>query len=144
MKAHWVKNEGMRRKALNEPCVIVTTSGMLQGGPIHYYLKHLHDDENSKLFLTGFQVEGTPGRVLMETGKITIDGEVLDIKMQVGKYDFSAHSDRKGLFETVEKLSPEKIILVHGDAQVVEVFKSDLQALGFEVFAPKVGDEIIL
>lgn len=144
MKARWVKNDGMRKKALDEPCVIVTTSGMLQGGPIQYYLKNLHDDENSKLFLTGFQVEGTPGRILMETGKITIDGQTIDVKMQVGKYDFSAHSDKKCLLETVEKLSPEKIILVHGDAQVVEVFKSDLQALGFEVFAPKVGDEIIL
>lgn len=143
-KARWVQNEQMRKKALKEPCVIVTTSGMLQGGPIQYYIKKLYNDSNSKIFLTGFQVEGTPGRQLLESGKISIDGLPVDVGMKVERYDFSAHSDHSSLLHTVEKLSPEKIVLVHGDAQVSDAFRQELAGKGFDVIAPKVGDELEL
>ncbi|MDO8647341.1 MAG: MBL fold metallo-hydrolase [Candidatus Diapherotrites archaeon] len=144
MKAHWVKGEQMRKKALKEPCVIVTTSGMLQGGPIQYYIKKLYDDSDSKIFLTGFQVEKTPGRILMDTGKIDIDGSLVDVKMKVEKYDFSAHSDHDSLMYAVDKLSPEKIVLVHGDSQVIDVFKQELHGKGFDVVAPRTGEELTL
>ena len=144
LKARWVKNEAMRSKALKEPSVIVTTSGMLQGGPVLYYLKKLYNDERSRLFLTGFQVEGTPGRTLLDTGRIEVDRELLQVRMKVEKYDFSAHSDHDCLLHTVEKLSPEKIVLVHGDAQVVQAFQKELHSKGFEVFAPRTGEELVL
>ena len=142
--ARWVKRMEIRKKALKQPSVIVTTSGMLQGGPVQWYLSHLYRDKNSGLFLTGYQVEETPGRVLMETGKINIDGINLDLKMKLSKFDFSAHASKSELMKAIKKMSPEKVVLVHGDENVMEKMKKDVKNEGFDVYAPSQGDEISL
>jgi len=49
-RLNWVKNIKMRKAALKKPSIIITTSGMLQGGPVHFYLQDLYNDPNSKLF----------------------------------------------------------------------------------------------
>ena len=85
----------MRKKALKNPSVIVTTSGMLQGGPVHFYLPHIYNDENSKLFLTGYQVDETPGRKLLDTGKISIDGIIVQPKMRFERFDFSRNPGKR-------------------------------------------------
>lgn len=143
-KVHWIRNIGMRKKALKEPSVIVTTAGMLTGGPIYYYLPELYKDKNSELMLTGYQVKETPGRAVLETNKINLNGINVELKMQLEKFDFSAHASRDELLKTIEKWSPEKVILVHGDAEVVEVFKTEIERRGFEAIAPKIGDEVQL
>ncbi|MBU0661961.1 MAG: MBL fold metallo-hydrolase [Candidatus Diapherotrites archaeon] len=140
--AKWVKSMGMRKKALSKPSVIVCTSGMLQGGPVHAYLPEIYKDKNSRLMLTGYQVTGTPGRTLLETGKINLDGINVEPKMHVEKYDFSAHASHDELIREIERLNPEKVICVHGDTEVIDKFAREIKEKGFEVFAPSVGDEI--
>jgi putative mRNA 3-end processing factor len=140
----WVGNSRVRKKALKKPGVIVTTAGMLQGGPVYHYLEHLHGDSNSSLLLTGFQVEGTPGRSLLDTGKIVVGEVETDLKMSLDVFDFSAHASRSELLRLFDKLSPQKIVLVHGDEKVILGFKSELEGKGFSVFAPKQGDEFFL
>lgn len=142
--AKWIKNVRMRKQALSKPSVIVTTSGMLQGGPVYFYLPELCNDKNSKLFLTGYQVEDTPGRILMETGKINLNGIVTDLKMEYEKYDFSAHAGRRELLSLARKLGPEKIVLVHGDEKVAKKLKGDLREEGFDVRTPALGEEMSL
>jgi putative mRNA 3-end processing factor len=143
-KINWVRNVQMRKAALKKPSVIITTSGMLQGGPVYFYLPELYNDKNSKLFLTGYQVAETPGRVLLDTGKINLNGILAELKMQYEKYDFSAHAGKKELLSVAKKLSPEKIFLVHGDESVVKKFKVELKHEGFDVYAPSVDEEISL
>ncbi|MDD3874585.1 MAG: MBL fold metallo-hydrolase, partial [Methanosarcina sp.] len=58
-------NDRQRDSFLKEPSVIVTTAGMLNGGPILYYLSRLYKDPKSKVLLTGYQVEGTNGRLAL-------------------------------------------------------------------------------
>ncbi|MCX8158160.1 MAG: MBL fold metallo-hydrolase [Candidatus Diapherotrites archaeon] len=140
----WVKNLKMRKAALKKPCVIITTSGMLQGGPVQFYLRELYNDKNSKLFLTGYQVKDTPGRILLDSGKINIDGIMVEPKIGYEKYDFSAHAGRKELLSIINRLDPEKVILVHGDSEVIEKFGKDLEEDGFETYNPNIGEEIIL
>lgn len=143
-KAHWVKKPQIRSKALKKPSVIVTTSGMLAGGPVYHYLKKLHKDEKSKLYLTGFQVKDTPGRILLDTGKINIDGALYEVKMPVEKFDFSSHAGHDGLVKAVEKMSPQKIVCVHGDSDIIDQFSQELTTKGFEVLTPRVGEKIDL
>jgi predicted metal-dependent RNase len=45
-----------------DPCVIITTSGMLNGGPVMEYLKALGPDERNALIFVGYQADGTLGR----------------------------------------------------------------------------------
>lgn len=143
-RAHWVKNMSIRKKASRQPGIIVTTSGMLQGGPVYAYLPELYHDKNSKLFLTGFQVQETPGRILLETGRINLNGIVVEPKMAVEKYDFSSHAGRSELFEIVERIQPEKVVIVHADKEVMGKFKASLEGKGFEVHTPGLGEELVI
>jgi putative mRNA 3-end processing factor len=141
---NWIKKSSMRKKILKNPSVIVTTAGMLQGGPIYQYLPEIYSDENSGIYLTGFQVKDTPGRILFETKKIVLNNKVVEVKAEIDKFDFSAHSSRTDLLESINLFNPKKIILVHGDKEIMNSFKKDLNKKGFEAFTPKQGDELEL
>jgi putative mRNA 3-end processing factor len=92
-----------RKKAISQPSVIVTTAGMLNGGPVLYYLKKVHDDPRSKVLLTGYQIEGTNGRKLVEEGCVEVNGEVVKVNTGVEQYDFSAHAGDRELKELVSR-----------------------------------------
>ncbi len=143
-KVEWIRNDKMRAKALKQPSVIVTTSGMLTGGPIMQYLKRLYKDKDSKVFLTGYQVEETPGRRLLDTGKLQLNDVVVDAELQVEKFDFSAHADQKEMLFALKKWNPEKVIIVHGDKKVIEEFRQKLYEEGFDAVAAETGKTIKL
>jgi len=138
----YVYGERMRRRIVKQPCVILSTSGMLSGGPIVYYIKKLHDDENCSLILTSFQVEGTPGKTLLETGRYITEKLDLEIEMHVKKLDFSSHIDRDGLFNFIERVNPEKIFCIHGDH--TEEFAAELREKGFDAVAPLANNRIFV
>ncbi|MEM5834921.1 MAG: MBL fold metallo-hydrolase [Candidatus Aenigmatarchaeota archaeon] len=139
-KVEYVKSQKMRKRILKEPCVILSTSGMLSGGPIVEYIKRLYSREDCSLVLTSFQLEGTPGKTLLETGRYINEELDLDVKMQVKRLDFSSHVGRKGLFEFIEKVSPEKVFCVHGDH--TQEFASELKEKGFDAVAPLANNRV--
>lgn len=97
--------------------VIVTTGGMMDGGPVLFYLDRLRDDGRSAVLLTGYQVEGTNGRRLLEEGVVEIQGVSHPIQCEVRQYDFSAHAGHDELVRFVDRCDPEKVILMHGDSR---------------------------
>lgn len=141
----WVEHDHQRKEICSEPCVILTTAGMLNGGPVIQYLRLLAGDSKNSVLLTGYQVEGTNGRMLLEKGYI-LDPDTkkkLMLEAQVKQFDFSAHSDQNGLLEIVKKASPEEIILVHGSPQSTKTMKEKLNATGkYKTHAPNLGDTI--
>lgn len=141
--ANWV-SKGKRKPALDKPSIIVTSAGMLEGGPIMWYLKKLHKDKNSKVFLTGYQVEGTNGRKLLEKGVMDLDGERIKVENQVKLFDFSAHASQDELIELAKRVNPELVVCVHGDKKIINVFQKKLKSEGFNSVAPKLGQEIKL
>ncbi|MEK6958183.1 MAG: MBL fold metallo-hydrolase RNA specificity domain-containing protein [archaeon] len=144
-KVNWVKNVKMRKHALKEPSIIVCTSGMMQGGSVYAYLPEIYNDASSKIMLTGYQVDETPGRILLETGKLNLEGINVTVKAGVERYDFSAHAGKDELFKAIKKLNPEKVICVHGDKEVTRKFaKSIKQDAGIEAIVPELGKEIEL
>ena len=139
-------NSKRRKKALSEPSVIVTTAGMLNGGPVLYYLKKIHEDRRSKVLLTGYQIEGTNGRRLVEEGCVEADGEVVKVNSQVEQYDFSAHAGDSELKEIVSRFCRNGtgiIFTVHGDN--TEGFATWLREnYGCDAIAPQNGEEFII
>ena len=89
--------DGQRERIAAQNTVILTTSGMLSGGPAMTYIPEIRGRPVNKIAMTGYQVEGTPGRDLLETGSAEIDGRRMPVAAQVEQYDFSAHADRAGL-----------------------------------------------
>jgi len=140
----WVKNRRQRKKICAEPAVIVTTAGMLEGGPVLDYLSYLHKDPNSNIILTGYQVEDTNGHILVEKGYILDEdtGQKFQVDMNVSQYDFSAHSDKNELVRTIKDMNPEEIILMHGDPESVEELRGEFGEKN--VHTPGLGDAIEL
>ena len=107
-----------RSALMDEPCVIVTTAGMLNGGPVLYYLRHIYNDPRSKILLTGYQVEGTNGRMALERGYYEDRGKATPISAQIELYDFSAHCGDSGLKALVRQQVDggcRLVVCVHGD-----------------------------
>ncbi len=124
-----------RKKIIKQPCIIIAGSGMLEGGTVLEYLKRLHNNENCSIAFTGFQVPGTAGYNLLNTGKINIDGKDLKVDATVKKFDFSSHASRTELFELIKKANPQKIFCIHGEK--TEEFANELKERGFDAFAPE-------
>jgi len=112
---HVVEHPADRRKALREAEVIVTTGGMLDGGPVLYYIGELYKDTKSSILLTGFQVDGSNGRQLMDQGTLTVDDTVIHPSCEVQKFDFSAHAGHSDLVRLAKESRAETVILMHGD-----------------------------
>jgi len=144
-KTIWVRKDKHRKEALKQPSVVVTTSGMLSGGPIQNYLKTVHKEENSKIILTGYQVDGTPGRKLLDEGILEIESGTFKPTCAVEKYDFSAHASQSEMIRALKKWCPKKVILVHGDERVTGVLKEKIEKdLGIETVNPANGETIKL
>ncbi|MEE9236309.1 MAG: MBL fold metallo-hydrolase [Thermoplasmata archaeon] len=111
-----IRSHHGREKALQGE-VIVTTSGMLSGGPALFYLDRLKDDPRNAVILTGYQVEGTNGRSLLEEGLIEIYGARTKVTCEVAYYDFSSHADHEDLVSFVEGCDPSTVVLMHGEAR---------------------------
>ena len=90
--------------------------------------------------LTGYQVEGTPGRELLDTGSAEIDGQVMPIAAQVESYDFSAHADRDGLLSFLDSYRGAQVLVNHGDR--CGTFAEELRADGFDASAPELGETV--
>lgn len=115
-----VFNHRGRFVALREADVIITTSGMLEGGPALFYIDKLRNDPNCSIALTGYQVKGTNGRLLMDEGKLDLDNrnpgqKVKDILMEIEHFDFSAHAGHDDLVDFIRATGAEDVVLFHGD-----------------------------
>jgi putative mRNA 3-end processing factor len=122
--------------------VIVTTSGMLDGGPVVDYIDQIREDPKSAILLTGYQVEGCNGRRLMETGTMEFQGAVRKVECEVMKFDFSAHAGHKELMQFAKDCEPEKVVLCHGDQR--HLLAEPLREEGFEVLLPNNGEDFEL
>jgi putative mRNA 3-end processing factor len=136
-----VRNARARSRA-SKGQVIVTTSGMLDGGPVLDYVYGLRDDRKSAILLTGYQVEGSNGRKLLDTGTMDFYGVGEKVQCEVVSFDFSAHAGHDQLLSFAKGCSPEKIVLCHGDNR--EPLARDLEKEGFEVLLPRNGEKFSL
>ncbi|RKD95827.1 MBL fold metallo-hydrolase [Halopiger aswanensis] len=132
--------DGQRKRIAEQNTVIVTTSGMLHGGPAMTYVPAVRSHPTNKIAMTGYQVEGTPGRELLETGSAEIDGRMLRVSAQTEQYDFSAHADREGLLDFLEAYRGSEVLVNHGDR--CGAFAEELRADGFDARAPELGQRL--
>ncbi|MFA6710466.1 MAG: MBL fold metallo-hydrolase [Candidatus Methanomethylophilaceae archaeon] len=138
-KFNEVRNANMRKDA-GRAEIIVTTGGMLDGGPVLGYLKRLKDDPRNAVLLVGYQAEDTNGRLLMDNGCIMIEGEMVKINCEIQKFDFSAHADHPQLIQFIKDCNPENVVIMHSETR--ELFLDDLA--DYNVILPETGKEFTL
>ncbi len=129
------------------PSIILSTSGMVTGGPIMSWLEHLGPDPDTTMVFVGYQAHGTLGRRI-QNGWTEIPmrgrggrGNQLTLELDVETVDgFSGHADRQGLMNFVRTMNPrpEKILCVHGDESSTRDLSSGLyHDLNIRTFSPK-------
>ena len=113
----------------NSPCIIIATSGMLEGGPVLEYFRNIVPDKKNKLLFVSYQVNGTMGRRVLDGSKqVSLVGkegkiEVVTINCSVERLDgFSGHSDYNQLISFVQKLRPKlrRVLVNHGERRKSE------------------------
>jgi predicted metal-dependent RNase len=122
-------------------CVIVTTSGMMKGGPVVFYMQKLASDPNNKLIIVGYQADGTPGRAILDGAKeVDFEGHLVPIRLTVEQHKIMAHSDRKNLEEIPRRVHGlKKIFIVHGE-KGKQISLSQSLVLAYDVVIPKIGE----
>jgi putative mRNA 3-end processing factor len=139
-KINFVHSDQGRKKALQSQ-VIITSSGMMDGGPVLHYMNSLKNDKKSAVLLTGYQVEGTNSRLLIEKGQLDFYGVKEKVDCEVQYFDFSAHAGHSELINFAKQCNPEKIVLFHGDNR--EKLVEPLQEIA-EVFLPQTKEIVDL
>ncbi len=118
------KNSDERAES-DESCIILASSGMLEGGRIRKYLPRFLPDEKNVLLFSGYQAEGTLGREVLD-GKqelVDVDGTPVKVKASIKKIEgLSAHADKAVLLNYIDsfKILPSKVFIVHGEKAAAE------------------------
>ena len=135
-----------RKRALTEPCVVISPAGMLVGGNAVYYLQQLAFNDKNGIALVSYQGEGTPGKKLLDTGKVETRGKDLNVAAEVKQFQFSGHADRDSLFEMIKNLKGDpKIMTVHGDDESCTRFAEEIhEKFGFDAHAAKLDEKITI
>ena len=142
--AFLIRNHGDRKRAISEPCAVISPAGMLVGGNAIYYMQNLATNDKNGIAMVSYQGEGTPGRRLLETGKIFARGKDIKVKATVEKFEFSGHADRDSLFDMIKNVKGNpKVLTVHGDNESCTKFAEEIQEkFGLDAHAPKLGEQI--
>ncbi len=152
---HPVTHPGDREEIVaGGPCVIIATSGMLEGGPAIDYFRHLAPDPRNTLAYVSYQVEGTLGnRIkngLKEVSLFAHDGkmEMVKVNMRVESIEgFSGHSDRNQLMGFIKRMVPKptRIIVNHGERRKSDIFAQNVNRIfGIKTVVPDVMESIRL
>jgi len=144
-KLHGIGSGRERQEVFNStgPCIVLSTSGMLMGGPAIEYLKQFSRDEKNMLLFVGYQAEGTPGRRIQKGWKdIQLDdGSMLSLKLEVATVKgLGGHSDSNQLLTYLSHLKnrPRKVIVNHCDnSRCVDFARTIHRELRVESIAPK-------
>ncbi len=121
----------------DEPCVIISASGMCEGGRVLHHLKAAIEDPKNTVLIVGFQAQHTLGRRIVERRpRVRIFGVERDLNAEVVTLNgFSAHADQKDLVSFAEAVRERgrlrHIALVHGERPAQEALKSVLAERGF-------------
>ncbi len=147
-----VRNKAMREEIMHstEPCIIIASSGMLTGGASVAYAGAMAANPRNGIFLTGYQDEESPGRVLQavmsrkargETPYLQLGDKRVSVNCHLGKYSLSAHADEAELVAIAEAVDAGRVFLVHGDGDARQSMWQTLLNKGRQVSRPRAGQE---
>ncbi|TLX66220.1 MAG: beta-CASP ribonuclease aCPSF1 [Thaumarchaeota archaeon] len=134
-----IEHADAREEPLREgPCIIIATSGMLEGGPVLEYFKNIAPIQKNKILFVSYQVNGTMGRRILDGARqVSVVGkegkiEVININCSTEKLDgFSGHSDYNQLMSFVHKLRPKlrRVIVNHGERRKCENLSASIHRM---------------
>ncbi|NVI87588.1 MBL fold metallo-hydrolase [Actinomadura sp. BRA 177] len=118
--------------------VVISTSGMLTGGPAVRWASRILPEPGSALFISGYQDEESPGRALRDLAEKGGEFPLLDhgreitvpVRARVDRIRLSAHADRRGLLGIADEVAAREVMLVHGIPGRQRTFAETLRVHG--------------
>jgi metallo-beta-lactamase family protein len=141
--------ESMALNEVRSGAVIISASGMCDGGRIKHHLRHNLGRPENTILITGFQAQGTLGRRLVDGAKsVRIFGEEIVVRAQIYTLGgLSAHADQSALLDWLRGFThpPRQTFVTHGEASIATEFAVLItEQLGWEASTPAAGDEVFL
>ncbi|MCB0793601.1 MAG: MBL fold metallo-hydrolase [Flavobacteriales bacterium] len=133
-----------------EPCIVISASGMMEAGRIRHHLRHALSNERNTVLAVGFCAPGTLGHAIIEGAEVVhIFGEPVRVKADVERMSFySAHADRNELVRYLsgqDADTVERVFLVHGIPIAFEGLEAALRGQGFRnISVPKQGQRELI
>jgi metallo-beta-lactamase family protein len=140
--------ESKKLNDINEPCMIIASSGMCEGGRILHHLANNINNPNHTILVIGFMAEHTLGRRIVERQpQVRIYGELYSLKAEVAILNsFSAHAGQDELVayaQTMDKSRIKQTFLVHGEVAQQQVLSQKLKEAGYgNIVIPARGDVV--
>ncbi|ANQ52071.1 MBL fold metallo-hydrolase [Flammeovirga sp. MY04] len=134
----------------NEPCIIISSSGMMEGGRIQHHIQANMENPYATILMVGFSAEGTMGARLRDNeGTLRLGNEEHKVHCKIEQTDsFSGHGDKNDLIDFVQqqdKSKTKQIFLNHGEEESMFAFKKTIEDLGYpNVVVPTKGHEFII
>lgn len=127
-----------------EPCIIISSAGMLEGGRIQDHLYHNIQNYYANILFIGYCAKGTLGRRLLDGAPIVkINGRDLSVFAGIKQTDlFSAHADHEGLLNYIKSAKGDrlkKVFLVHGEKESMEALQANVELMGINTEIAKKG-----
>lgn len=131
----------------SDPLILLSSSGMLTGGPSALYARELAPSEDACIIITGYQDEESPGQKLLnlmekpENAALTINGSTVSVKCRIEQVGLSAHGDKSEITALLERLSARHIFLVHGNQESIQELGGELAASDYRrrLYLPECG-----
>ncbi|MGE5383833.1 MAG: MBL fold metallo-hydrolase RNA specificity domain-containing protein [Omnitrophica WOR_2 bacterium] len=149
---HYIRKAEESKELNNhaEPCIIISSSGMMEAGRIKHHLANNIEDKKNTILAVGYCAPTTLGaRILRGDKEISIFGEKYQVRADIERIEaLSGHGDYNEMLEYIkcqDKKQVQKIFLVHGEIGPQSFYKEKIEEAGFgEVMIPKKGDEVTL
>ena len=131
------------------PKIIISASGMMEGGRVLHHVKILAPDFRNTILLTGFQAAGTRGAALIKGERdIKVHGEMFHVRAHIEDLTMlSAHADYKDILSWLKNFTrpPRKVFITHGEPQGALSLKYHIESqLGWDCYIPHYLDKAIL
>lgn len=142
-------HESIALNKMQEPCVIISASGMCEAGRVLHHLKHNIDNPRNTILIAGYQAADTLGRKIVERrAEVRILGESVPLKAEVVVLNgLSSHADHADLLRSLQPLAAQTqaVRLVHGEPERAAALADGLRGLGFaDVAAPERGETLTM
>ncbi|MEK6627667.1 MAG: MBL fold metallo-hydrolase [Bdellovibrionota bacterium] len=142
-------DESMLLRTSDEPKIVLSASGMLQGGRVLHHLKQKLPDAKNGVLFVGFQGKGTKGRLLQEKiPSIRIHHQEIPVAAEIFSLEgYSAHGDANDLMNWLKSFrkQPERIFLNHGEIEAQTIFAERIRKeFGINVAIPQLHEEFNL
>lgn len=123
------------------PKIIISASGMLEGGRVLHHVRHFGPDKRNTILFTGYQAAGTRGaEILSGKCQVKMFGEIVPVNAEVKiLHNMSAHADFEEVMQWLSHFNhyPRKVFITHGEIESANALKQKIEErFGWECMVP--------